>query len=150
MALKTKLEHTEDYAKAVLTMFKPWLESPIQLKTHTTWAASLLAWSHDERRKSDPRWYLDLDENLKPVSVHPILKHVEDMHDGKDRAKKMHDASIAKQLEEEENENDINPDTGTKFSPDLDEVEDDTGLPDCVKNRAIVYPSDPHVNSPYE
>ena len=69
------------------------------------------------------------------------------MHDGKDRAQKMRDALIAKQLEEELNENAANPDTGVKISPDPDEVEDDTGLPDCVKNRAIVYPSDPHVNS---
>ena len=93
LSKKHKTQKPEEYAKCVLIFFKPWLNSPCKLKTHMSWSDSLEAWSFQDRHKSDNRWYLKIIKN-EIVPTHPFIENINDMFEGKDRAKRQKDKMI--------------------------------------------------------
>ena len=68
-------------------IFKPWLKTPCELKSHKSWSDSLKAWSFQDRHNVDVRWYLKIVKN-EIIPTHPVIENINDMYEGKDRAKR--------------------------------------------------------------
>ena len=52
-----------------------------------SWSDSLEAWSFQDRHNTADRWYLKISKD-KIVPTHPFIENINDMFDGKDRAKR--------------------------------------------------------------
>ena len=50
---KHEKEEPDEFAKCGLLFFKPWLKTPLSLKSHSTWTKSLKEWDFYSRQLTD-------------------------------------------------------------------------------------------------
>ena len=109
----------------------------ILIKGNDTWSTALKNWSFQDRKSTDPRWYLRLeslrDSHHNPLIVpaHPLIDNIEARFEGKTRSEKYHEQRIL-----EAKLQSINSEMPISHSDDAEEPLDN--LPSFITNDKIL------------
>ena len=134
---KHEKEEPEEFAKCVLLFFKPWLKTPLTLKSHSTWTKSLKEWDFYSRHLTDKRWYLKVSEKgINPT--HPMIENIRDMFKGQDLAARQR-MKILEDLKSDEHNIESQEDNSFKIT-DVSKNEKESGtVPLFINNNDVIY-----------